>query len=201
MKKIIDSILVLLPLIFITLVVFDNVSDFDKGLDAAKKGDYKTALNEFFPLAQQGDSVAQFMLGVMYVNGEGVIQDDKQAVHWYRKAAEQGYASAQHELGIMYTHGRGVIQDDKQAMHWYRKASEQGNTSAQFMLGSGYADGKGVVQDYKKSYMWFDLAKRDGDENTKVGLDYISGLMTPDEIAQAQNASRVCLESNYKKCD
>ena len=31
-----------------------------------------------------------YMLGVMYAKGMGVIEDDKEAVKWYRKAAELG---------------------------------------------------------------------------------------------------------------
>jgi TPR repeat protein len=61
----------------------------------------------------------------MYRNGEGVPEDDKQAVKWYRLAAEQGHASAQYNLGFMYSNGEGVPEDDKQAVKWYRLASEQ----------------------------------------------------------------------------
>ena len=43
--------------------------------------------------AERGQGLAQFKLGVMYDNGEGVPEDDKQAVKWYRLAAEQGQAS------------------------------------------------------------------------------------------------------------
>jgi TPR repeat protein len=39
---------------------------------------------------------------MMYDNGEGVLQDDKEAIKWYQKAAEQGHASAQFSLGVMY---------------------------------------------------------------------------------------------------
>ena len=63
----------------------------------------------------------------MYVEGQGVRQDDAQAVQWYRKAAEQGIAKAQFNLGFMYNNGQGVRQDYMQAVHWYRKAAEQGN--------------------------------------------------------------------------
>ena len=41
----------------------------------------------------------------MYRNGEGVPQDYKEAVKWYRLAAEQGDAIAQTNLGIMYEYG------------------------------------------------------------------------------------------------
>ena len=45
--------------------------------------------------AEQGDTTAQFNLGVRYATGEGVPQDDAEAVQWYRLAAEQGLANAQ----------------------------------------------------------------------------------------------------------
>jgi TPR repeat protein len=68
--------------------------------------------------AERGDAAAQYKLGLMYGEGEGVARDDAQAVAWYRKAAGQGYALAQAELGVMYKDGRGVAQDDTQAVAW-----------------------------------------------------------------------------------
>ena len=56
--------------------------------------------------AEQGDVIAQYNLGVMYATGEGVSQDDKEAVKWLRLAAEQGYSIAQYNLGVMYAEGR-----------------------------------------------------------------------------------------------
>ena len=42
---------------------------------------------------------------------QGVKQDDKEAVAWYKKAAAQGLANAQTNLGAMYVDGTGVPQD------------------------------------------------------------------------------------------
>ncbi|MDA8703246.1 hypothetical protein N9M30_04760, partial [Pseudomonadales bacterium] len=71
-----------------TLLIFSCATawaaDFDKGLAAAEAGDYTTALAEWKPLAEQGDATAQFNLALMYDNGQGVIEDDKEAVKWYR---------------------------------------------------------------------------------------------------------------------
>jgi TPR repeat protein len=60
----------------------------------------------------------------MYGQGEGVAQDYKEAVKWYRKAAEQGVVDGQYNLGWMYDKGKGVVQDYKEAVKWYRKAAE-----------------------------------------------------------------------------
>ena len=45
--------------------------------------------------AEQGYADAQFSLGVAYDNGQGVPQDNDEAVKWYRKAVEQGDANAE----------------------------------------------------------------------------------------------------------
>jgi TPR repeat protein len=60
-------------------------ADFDAGVAAYNKGDYATAMREWRPLAEAGDASAQYNLGVMYANGEGVPEDDAEAVKWYRK--------------------------------------------------------------------------------------------------------------------
>lgn len=40
--------------------------------------------------------------------GQGVPQDDMEAVKWYRMAAVQGNALSQSNLGMMYWNGMGV---------------------------------------------------------------------------------------------
>jgi|TARA_B110000908_G_scaffold154348_1_gene191585 hypothetical protein len=59
-------------------------------LEAYNSGDFKTALAEWTPIAEQGDAYVQNNLGLIYDSGEGVPENDKTAVKWYTKAAEQG---------------------------------------------------------------------------------------------------------------
>ena len=92
--------------------------------------DYSTEFKFTLSAAEQGDAAAQCNLGVMYDKGEGVKQDDYEAVKWYRKAAEQGLVEAQFNLGNMYADGRGVKQDVYEAVKWFRKAAKQGDADA-----------------------------------------------------------------------
>ena len=108
---------------------------FEDGLSAYNRQDYATALRTWRPLADQGDADAQYNLGVMYANGQGVPKDDVQAVKWYRLAADQGDADAQALLGIAYADGQGVPKDYVQAVKWYRLAADQGYAKAQSNLG------------------------------------------------------------------
>ena len=81
-------------------------------------------------LAEQGYADAQYNLGLMYANGEGVIEDDKLAVEWYTKAAMQGGAAAQYNLGVMYYNGDGVIEDFVASYAWLSNAKANGNKNS-----------------------------------------------------------------------
>jgi hypothetical protein len=95
----------------------------DEAVAAAKRGNYATAIREFFPLAEQGHAKAQYNVGHMYRNGHGVPQDYFEAMRWYRKAADQGLAQAQNNLGFMYYTSLGVPQDYVQAHLWFNLAA------------------------------------------------------------------------------
>ena len=89
----------IVPAVLLLAASSSVVADFSAGVEAYLRGDYAVALREFRPPAEQGEAAAQFALGLMYDNGRGVPEDDRQAVLWYRKAAEQGDARAQFNLG------------------------------------------------------------------------------------------------------
>lgn len=97
---------------------------------AYDRGDYKGALKILKPMADQGDATAQFNLGVMYAEGEGVPQDYKEAVKWYRLGANQGRATAQLNLGVIYVKGQGVPLDYIQPYMWFSIAEANGNKTA-----------------------------------------------------------------------
>jgi TPR repeat protein len=167
----------------------------DEATAAYKRGDYATTIRELRPLAEQGNAKAQSNLGFMYIKGQGVPQDDAEAVKWYRRAAEQGVAQAQYTLGFMYSKGRAVPLDDAKALQWYRKAAEQGYAGAQLNLGVMYSNGEGVPQDYAKAHMWFHIvaSRLPPAENRDIAVknrDIVAERMTPAQISEAQKLAR-----------
>ena len=162
-------------------------ADFAAGWEAYIRGDYATALREFRPLAEQGDAEAQFNLGVMYADGEGVPEDDVQAAFWFRKAAEQGVAAAQFNLGVMYAKGEGVPEDDVQAAFWFRKAAGQGDAEAQYNLGVMYDNGRGVPEDDGQAVFWYRKAAEQGVAAAQFNLGdmYAKGEGVPEDYVQA----------------
>ena len=84
--------LLLLSVLLLTLLVGTLAfsADFQKGLDAAQKGDFATALKEWKLTAEQGHASAQTNLGTMYDDGQGVLQDYIRAHMWFNIAASSG---------------------------------------------------------------------------------------------------------------
>ena len=150
--------------------------------------------------AEQGNAFAQSQLGFMYVQGEGVPQDDAQAVSWFLKAAEQGNAAAQTALGVIYEEGKGVPQDYVQAVSWYRKAAEQGDAKGQSLLGFMYALGQGVPKNPVIAYALFNIAGAQGNKDVIEGRDLVLKGLTPDQVARAQALSQELIrQGNFIK--
>jgi hypothetical protein len=78
-----------------------------------------------------GHATAQCNLAVCYYTGEGVSQDDVEAVRWFELAAAQGQAAAQHNLGFCYATGTGVTLDNAKAAVLFQQAAVQGHPGAQ----------------------------------------------------------------------
>lgn len=96
---------------------------YEDGQAAYELNDYKTALEHWRPLAEQGDASAQYKLGFMYRYGEGVPKDYAEARKWYLKAAEQGNAWARLGLAGLYGRGKGVPEDLVLAYMWWNLAA------------------------------------------------------------------------------
>lgn len=170
---------ILSALILAQLVAFSAAANsFQKGSDAYSRGDYQSALEEWWPLAASGNAAAQFNLGLMHTLGKGVAQDYAVAAEWCRKAAEQGHAKAQSILGFLYFKGYGVPRDLSKAINWYRKAAEQNYAAAQSSLGTFYLKGVGLTQNYYKAMEWYRKAADQGYAAAQYGLGtmYFSGL-------------------------
>lgn len=160
------------------------------GVAAARRGDFSTAIGLWRPLAEAGNADAQYALGIMYINGKGVAEDDAEAIEWFRLAAEQGFADAQFNLGIAYLSGRGVSRDDEEAVRWFRPAAEQNQVAAQFNLGRAFSMGQGIEKDTVQAHMWLTLATARGNANARIVLDAVAREMAPKQIAEAERLAR-----------
>lgn len=80
--------------------------------------DYTKAEQCFRNAAEQGNVLAQFNLGMMCFQGNGIAKNYEEAAKWFRRASDQGNAPAQCMLGALYVEGLGVSKDYVQAYKW-----------------------------------------------------------------------------------
>lgn len=63
----------------------------ERGNRFYRQGDYDAAVGNFRLAAYWADKLAQFNLGLMYVNGQGVERDPLRGWAWIKLSAERGY--------------------------------------------------------------------------------------------------------------
>jgi TPR repeat protein len=141
-----------------------------EAIKAYNSGNYSKAVEVFNIYAAKKDTVAQFYLGTMYLEGKGVSINFQEAERWYRRASEHGDAFAQNALANIYLNGLGVEPDFEEAARWFLLAAGQGNVDAQYNIGLMYLRGKGVNKDYSEAERWFQRSADKGNLKAKSAL-------------------------------
>lgn len=174
-------------LVFIAAFCFFSAgaqANLQEGIDAFQAGNHRAALGKFAPLAENGNAVAQFYMGKIYMQGIGSRPDYNKALLWARKAAQQRNSDAEHFIGFMHYYGMGVSQSYKEAMSWYRKAADSGNVKAQSSLGMMFVNAEGTPQDLVQAYKWLKLAEKAGDADAGSKLRAVEEKMTAQQIKE-----------------
>lgn len=145
------------------------------------------ALDRLTALANRGNAKAELVVGLKYLNGDGVAVNEAQAAKWLERSAESGEPVAQYRLGTLYEHGKGVAADPVKATHWYQAAAMQGNRKAMHNLAVAFAEGTGVKKDYAEAARWFSKAASMGlaDSQFNLAVLYERGQGVPQSLLDA----------------
>jgi hypothetical protein len=118
--------------------------------------------------AAANEAHAEYELALLYGNGAGVEQSNRDALAWLRKSAEHNSADAQYLLATILATGRyDTPRDDRAAAQWLRRAAQQGHSGAQLSLALALAEGRGVDKDASEAYGWMREAARRGNPKAK----------------------------------
>jgi len=99
--------------------------DYEDGLRAFNRRDYATALTKYEKAARQGHVTAQYYLGLMFYNGNGVGRDLDLAAYWYGKAALQGNKLAQVALDELRKRRAEARQEKRERIEEARRLAEK----------------------------------------------------------------------------
>lgn len=104
--------------------------NFNRGVECELEGNPEEAAKYYQRAVDENYALAQYNLGVLYYNGDGVPQDYDEAARLFECAANQMLPLAQYNLGIMYLKGEGVEKDDAKGMSYIHSAAAQGEWHA-----------------------------------------------------------------------
>ena len=121
--------------------------------------------------AEAGDAEAQYRLGMLYGNGEGVPLDHRQAEHWFTQAARQGHEDALLNLAWLYATGTGVDMDEQRARELYLLAADKGSGKAAYVAATMYRFGQhGCERDMARALHYYQLAADRGVASAQFAL-------------------------------
>ena len=85
--------------------------DYETGLACIDAGDYESACGFFRKAAKCGHAGAQFYLGMMCLNGQGLSRNREDGLSWLRKAADQDHAEAKQELSLLKEENKAFTEE------------------------------------------------------------------------------------------
>ena len=168
----------------LTNPIFAEENLYDRGKELVEEKEYEKALKAFELAAKAGNLDSRTGLGVMYIGGIGVEQNNETGYDYIKKAADKSDPKAQYTLGALYYLGAGVEKDYQKAFKWLNLASEQNYIDANYNLGVMYEFGEGVKQSYEKAYEYYLFAaRRDNLESQiRVADMYRDGIGTDKDL-------------------
>ena len=154
---------IILTVVFLLALAGPAWAGLAEGRQAYLDGNWEKAIAELRPLADTGDNEAQFLLGNMYNDGNGVLRDHRKAMELLTLSAEQENPLAMVSVATMYATGLGVERSWQEAVNWYQRAAMINNQTGQFFLALFLLQGEpgregGASADKKGAYKWFRLA-------------------------------------------
>lgn len=172
------------------------------GAAALKTGETAKAVVSLEYAAENGHAMAQWKLGRMYAEGEGVPRDDLRAFEYFRRIADghaddypgttqaRFVANAFVALGHYYLEGipKSVVRrDPERAREMFAYAASYfGDADAQYNLGRLYLDGVGAPQDAKQAARWLYASAQKGQVQAQalLGSVLFAGDVVPRQAAR-----------------
>ncbi len=132
-----------------------------------KNSSYKCEINKSQVFLELGNHSEQFLLGLIFYEGEKMEENLEKAFYWIKKSAEQEYSQAQFYVGMMYFCGHGIEKNYDQSFIWLKKSADQSHSEAEYYLSFHFKNGWGVAQNLQEWEYWLKKSASHGYEGAK----------------------------------
>lgn len=172
-----------------------NANQVDAGLKLLEKNNdesFRQAYLLFKDAAAKNNPDAEYNLGVLYLNGQGVQANEAEAAKWFRKASVHGHMVAQFNLA-QYELDLGNY---REAVRWFKNAADRGNIIAANNLGTLYFDGKGVEKSDLMAFKYFEIAAKRNYASAQhnLGKMYLNGWGAKQDLEKAKELFIAAME-------
>lgn len=142
-----------------SVIAIKTSAQVDEGLKLLQKNtteSLRDAHRLFQKAAKENNPVAEYNLGLLYLNGRGVQKNIDIATNWLRRAAGHGYVDAQFDLSQIEIKQKNYAD----AAVLLQSAADAGHIISAYNLGVMYAEGQGVPRNDKMAVQYFERAAK-----------------------------------------
>ncbi len=118
--------------------------------------------------ADMGRTRSMQLLGTLYLRGQFLDKNEKQAVLWFTRGAEKQDPASMRDLAACYEDGVGVDQDYALAAKWYQRAADKNDPASMLELAKLYELGTGVNADAAQARKWYEQAAQHGSADAQA---------------------------------
>lgn len=160
--------------------------------------DFEEAYYRYKKAAELGNRDGMYNLGLYYLNGLFVEQDDEVALQWLEKAANNGHSDAANDIGVYYHNSKNLRGKHFKAIKWYKLGAELGNKYSQCNLGWHYEYGMGCEVDLSLAKKYYELSAEQGFEDAIKYLKRLNGKLNISDASDSLSQFSKWLEDTLK---
>lgn len=126
-------------------------------------------------------------MGRRFLFGDGVEENNEEAIKLFTMAAARNHPEAQYWLGRIHQKGWGVPENAMEAVSWFRKAADQGFVKGQTRMGLCCLFADGVEEDHREAIRWLRRAAQQEDTEALywLGVAHENGWGVPENAKEA----------------
>ena len=177
-----------------------KADDYAKAFEALERGDYETATFYLSFFASNGDSVAQYNLGLLYRDGLGVEKNPKVALSWFYLAAQQHHMLSNFAIAKLIEKYTYLADRTKGRLHFLKEAAFLGHAIAPLEIGNFYYLRRKTDYDLVRAMVWWIISSDRNAPGAGEMIASISPSLNRSQMDQVSVKLADCDNKTYRDC-
>ncbi len=177
-----------------------DASDYKKGFEALEKEKYEEAIYYLSFFASNGDSVAQYNMGILYRDGLGVEVNSQVALAWFNLAAQQRHTLANFAIAKLLQKNADLHSTELDPLYYLKEASFLGHAIAPLEVGNFYYSRQDSPHDLVRAIVWWMLSLERNAPGASENISEISSSLDENQMDAISVKLAECDSQTLRKC-